>query len=242
MLVRPLITRPLGTLFNTNVTNITPELAFEGHKVLVVNIAVQEFRVAGRIANLLWKHCWQIAVMRRTPPIDGSCLRPTFIWMDEYQNFATNFDAEYQAVARSAGGCTVALVQNRESLIRTLRSQAAVDSLLENLQAKFFCQNTGETAEYASRLLGDRWVSVSSTSGGMSRPQAPGLEPTYSGNVSRHEQHRRYVERSRFTTLRRGGALNDNQVDCIVYCGGYEFTSPDGKEKLPYALLTFDQS
>jgi hypothetical protein len=37
-----------------------------------------------------------------------------FPWADEAQNFVTPFDAEYQAVARSAGGCTVYLTQNRE--------------------------------------------------------------------------------------------------------------------------------
>ncbi len=242
ILVRPLITRPLGTLFCTH-TNITPESLMAEGKILIVNLPVQEFRLAGQAANLLWKHCWQMTVLRRSPPNDGSYLRPTFIWMDEAQTFLTRSqDAAYQAVARSAAGCTVALVQNRESLVRTLHSEAEVDSLLENLQAKFFCQGTGATCEYASRLLGERWVTVKGMNVGRSTPQAEGFEPTMSGGVTSHEQHRRYVEPGRFTTLRRGGLLNNNQVDCIVYNGGYQFASPDGKERLPYALLTFNQS
>jgi hypothetical protein len=241
MLVRPLMTRPLGTLFGTH-TNVTPESAMAEGKILIVACPVQEFRLAGRVANLLWKHCWQIATLRRMQPTHGSNLRPTFIFLDEAQNFITNFDPEFQAVARSAAGCTVCLVQNRELLVRVLKSEAATDAYLANLQAKFFCQNTGPTTEYASRLLGERWVMVSGLNVGRSTPQAERFSPTVNGGVMSHEQHRRYVEPARFTTLRRGGPMNNNQVECIVYNGGYQFASPDGKERLPYALLTFNQS
>ena len=96
-------------------------------------------------------------------------MRPVFLWADEAQNFVTEFDAEYQAVARSAGGCTVYLTQNRESYRRVLGNSDAVDSLLGNLQAKFFCQNSGETNEWAAKLLGERWLNVTSTNVGRSR-------------------------------------------------------------------------
>jgi hypothetical protein len=161
--------------------------------------------------------------------------------MDEYQMFCAPFDAEYQSVARSSGGCTLAVVQNRESLVRVLRNEATVNSLLENLQTKFFCQNTGETCDYASRLLGERWVMTTGVNVGRSSSQTPGLEPTLSGGITRHEQLRRWVDPSRFTTLRRGGPANNYQVDCVVFKGGDQFASPDGKELLPYALLTFNQ-
>lgn len=156
MLVRPLITPPLGDIFTTT-TNIKPEDAFEG-KVIVIDLPVQEFRLVGRIANLAWKYCFQTAVLRRVQPADRkSFLRPVFLWADEAQNFVSKFDSEYQAVARSAGGCTVYLTQNRESFRRVLKNFDAVDSLLANLQAKFFCQNSGETNEWAGRTLGENY-------------------------------------------------------------------------------------
>ena len=95
-----------------------------------------------------------------------------FLWADEAQNFVTDFDAEYQAVARSAGGCTVYLTQNRESYRRVLGNSDAVDSLLGNLQAKFFCQNSGETNEWAAKLLGERWMDVTSTNVGRTGDEA----------------------------------------------------------------------
>ncbi len=226
MLVRPFITRPLRRLFSTD-TNVRPEDAFNG-KIIIVNLPVQEFRLAGRVANLAWKYCFQVAVLRRMQP-QGAYMRPVFLWADEAQNFISDFDAEYQAVARSAGGCTVYLTQNRESYRRVLGNDDAVDSLLGNLQAKFFCQNSGDTNEWAAKLLGERWVQVASTSANRNEQGA-------GGGVTRSEQRRYFVEPSRFTTLKRGGDVNNFLVECVVYKGGHLF-----EDGLPYKLLVFNQ-
>jgi hypothetical protein len=226
MLVRPFITRPLRKLFSTD-TTVKPEDAFAG-KIIIVDLPVQEYRLAGRVANLAWKYCFQVAVLRRMQPQRGY-LRPVFLWADEAQNFVSNFDAEYQAVARSAGGCTVYLTQNRESYRRVLGNDDAVDSLLGNLQAKFFCQNSGDTNEWAAKLLGERWVRISGTNVSRSEQGA-------SGGVSQTEQRRYFVEPSQFTTLKRGGDAYGFQVETIVYKGGHLFE--DGQ---PFKLLIFDQ-
>jgi type IV secretory pathway TraG/TraD family ATPase VirD4 len=240
MLVRPLITRPLGRLFSSD-TNIKPEDTFDG-KIIIVDIPVQEFRLVGRIANLVWKYCFQIAVLRRMQPTEkDKYLRPVFLHSDEVQNFVSSFDAQYQAVARSAGGCTIYLTQNRESLRRALKNDDAVDSLLGNLQCKFFCQNSGDTNEWAAKLLGERWIKTTSTNAGQSLndgAQMP-MNGSHNSGVTRSDQRRFFVEPSYFTTLKRGGALNAYQVEAIVYNGGYLFTN--GAEPLPYRLLTFNQ-
>jgi type IV secretory pathway TraG/TraD family ATPase VirD4 len=236
MLVRPLITRPLRKLFSTD-TNVKPEDAFAG-KIIIVDLPVQDFRLAGRVASLAWKYCFQVAVLRRTPPTNGY-LRPVFLWADEAHNFVTDFDAEFQAVARSAGGCTVFLTQNRESYRRVLGNNDAVDSLLGNLQAKFFCQNSGDTNEWAAKLLGERWIHTTSTNVGQSGAE----HHSPSSGVSRSEQRRYIVEPARFTTLKRGGAANNYQVETIVYNGGHQFPTVTGNkpEMLSYKLLTFNQ-
>ncbi len=240
MMARPLLTRPLRKLFSSD-TNVKPEDTFGG-KIIIVDLPVQEYRLAGRIANLAWKFCFQISVMRRMPPTDGKFLRPVFLWCDEAQNFVSKFDAEYQAVARSAGGCTVYLTQNRESYRRVLRNDDAVDSLLGNLQAKFFCQNSGETNQWAAMLLGERWIHVTSTNTGRSHNEGIQTvnEGSHSSGVSRSEQRRYFVEPSRFTTLKRGGPMHDFQVEAVVYNGGHLYQSSSG-ELLPYRLLTFNQ-
>ena len=244
VLTHPLLTRPLRKLFSSD-TTIKPEAAFDG-KIIIVDLPVQEFRLAGRIANLVWKYCFQIAVLRRMQPADRKTyLRPVFLWADEAQYFVSRFDAEYQAVARSAGGCTVYLTQNRESLRRVLGDDDAVDSLLGNLQCKMFCQNSGDTNEWAAKLLGERWINVNSTNVGNS---ASGdvlnqQGSNQSSGVTRSEQRRYFVEPARFTTLKRGGAAHKFQVQAIVYNGGHQFpTGAPGKEEmLPYKLITFNQ-
>ncbi len=230
MLARPFLTKPLRKLFSTD-TNIKPEDAFAG-KIIIIDIPVQEFRLAGRVANLVWKYCYQVAVLRRMQPKNGY-LRPVFLWADEAQNFVTEFDAEYQAVARSAGGCTVYLTQNRESYRRVLGNNDAVDSLLGNLQAKFFCQNSGETNEWASKLFGEHWTNINSTSVNQSNNDE---KNSSSAGVSRSEQRRYFVEPSSFTTLKRGGEACGFKVESIVYKGGHIFG--DG---MPFKLLTFNQ-
>jgi hypothetical protein len=239
MLVRPLITRPLRKLFSTD-TNIRPEDAFDG-KIIIIDLPVQDFRLAGRVASLAWKYCFQVAVLRRMPPQKGH-LRPVFLWADEAHNFVTDFDAEFQAVARSAGGCTVYLTQNRESYRRVLGSADAMDSLLGNLQAKFFCQNSGDTNEWAAKLLGERWMNITSTNVGQGSGTATDPARNTSG-VTRSEQRRYFVEPSRFTTLKRGGDAHKFQVEAIVYNGGHRFKNgaADQEESLPYKLLTFNQ-
>lgn len=245
MLVRPLITRPLRRIFSSD-SNIRPEDTFDG-KIIVVDLPVQEFRLVGRIANLAWKYCLQVAVLRRVQPTDRqSFLRPVFLWADEAHNFVSKFDSEYQAVARSAGGCTVYLTQNRESFRRVLKNYDAVDSLLGNLQCKIFCQNAGETNDWAAKILGERYINITSTNAGLSRndqafPMPQPQQAGYNAGVSRSEQRRYFVEPATFTTLKRGGAHYNYQVEAIVYNGGHLFTSSNG-ESLPYKLLTFNQT
>jgi len=233
MLVQPFITSPLRRLFSSD-TTITPEATFDG-KIILIDLPVQEFKLAGKISQLVWKYCWQVAVLRRTPPANGY-LRPAFLFADEAQNFLGGmFDAEFQAVARSAGGCTVYLTQNKESYQRVFGNEAAVDSLLGNLQTKIFCQNCGETNEWAARLLGERYVNITGTNVGR------GEEGRGHAGVSTSEQKRYFVDPSTFTTLKRGGDMYDRQVEAIVYNGGRQFLSASGKEMLPFKLLTFNQ-
>ena len=125
MLARPFLTRPLRRLFSTD-TTIKPEDTFDG-KIIIVDLPVQTYRLAGRVANLVWKYCFMRASLTRAQPGGDRYLRPIFIWCDEYQTFASDFDPEWAAVARSAGACGVFAVQNRESLIRELGNAATVE-------------------------------------------------------------------------------------------------------------------
>lgn len=236
MLTRPFTTRPLRKLFCEH-TTVRPEDAFDG-KIIIIDLPIQSYRLAGRVAALAWKFCFQMAVMRRQKTEGQDHHRPVFIWADEAQNFITDQDAEYQAVARSAGGCTVYLTQNRESYRRVLGNDDTVDALLGNLQCKFFCQNSSpDTNEWATKLFGERYLMIDSEGSSFSVQDSGGSTSAHSS-----EQRRSYVEAAQFSTLLRGGEVNGNQVEALVFNGGHQFTDSETGEQVPFKLLTFNQN
>ncbi len=236
MVVRTFLVPPLRALFS-GTTNMQPEDIFNGY-IIIIDIPTQTYFKAGELAQIAWKRCFQNAVLRHRMKNP----RPVVLWADEAQAFITRFDAEYQAVARSQRAATVYLTQTREGLRDKLGNDAAVDSLLANLQQKFFCQNGSiETNEYASRLLGSRYIDVDSTNVSahfgqqFNQQQNGGMH----GGSSTSEQQRHYVEESEFARLLKGGHANNYRVSCIYYQGGNTF--PLGDERVPYLRLTFDQ-
>jgi hypothetical protein len=235
MLARPFLTPPLRRLFSTD-TTFTPEMALQDGKIIIMDLPMQSHKLAGRMAQLAVKYAFQTALLRRGPGNNN----PAFLWADEAQLFATKYDAEYQATARSAGGCTVYLTQNREGLRNVLGSDDAVDSLLGNLQVKLFCQNGSvDTNTWASRLLGERYVSIASQSVN-NNLAADTNENRLTGGMSRSEQKRHYVEETEFAQLLKGGPVNNNLVTAIMYKGGTLFKK--GEEMVPYTTLAFKQS
>jgi len=132
------------------------------------------------------------------------------------------------------------MTQNRESYKRVLKNDDAVDSLLGNLTNKFFCANCGETNDWASRLLGERWVHIISTSAGQNN-NLMSQQPFASHNagVTRTEQKRNFIDAARFTTLKRGGPQYEHVVECVVYKGGHLFSN--GRDVIPFKLLSINQ-
>jgi hypothetical protein len=238
MTVQPFLYPPLRQLFTSGQSTITPESCFDG-KLVLIDITAQEFGLGARVAGLVWKHAFQTAVVKRNGA--RGTLRPVALFADEFQYWVTEKDAEYQAVCRSAAGCTVYLTQQRESISRIL-GETATENLLSNLNTKIFCQNTGATNLYASQLIDGRYVQVTGTSWGGNMNQSehgiPGTGTT--AGISRNEERRAYLEPSFFQRLRRGGAQNGGLVDAVIFVGGKLF-GEGGGEPLPYKVLTFRQ-
>ena len=82
---------------------------------------------------------------------------------------------------------TMYLTQNREIMRRALGSDDTVDAMLGNLQSKWFCQNCGETNDYAASSLGERWKEIEHS--GISYGSGSG-----GGHTETAEQRRFYVE------------------------------------------------
>ena len=241
MMVRPLITRPLRKLFSSD-TNVTPEDAFDG-KIIIVDLPVQEFRLAGRLSNLAWKYCFPSrrvaadATGERIPPPGIPCglTRRRISFPNSTPNIRPwpGPQEDAPSISRRTENRFAASSETTTRWIHCLAT----------CRQNSFARIPGDTNDWAARLLGERWVPVNSTNVSQSQKDAAQMSQgdNHSSGVSRSEQRRYFVEPSRFTTLKRGGALNDFQVQAVVYNGGTLFTSGPGKEPLPYHLLTFNQ-
>jgi len=240
-LVRPFLTRPLRPIFCEG-TNITPEMCFTEGKIILCDFPVAEYSTVGRLAALAFKRCFQLAILRRSGP-PGS-LRPAVWFCDEAQLFVSPGDIHYAAVSRSAGAINMLFTQSVSAMREALGSADRAENLLSNMGVKIFTNCSGETARWASELIGARYTKRNSISIGHNAPvdpQAQGSAGGTSGGVSRSEEHRPWVLPSEFQTLRRGGLANRKMVDTIIYAAGKTFTDNGKTEPQPFKRLAFEQ-
>ena len=190
-----------------------PELTHRG-VIIVLNLPVKEFGDAGRAAQVVYKYLWQQAVERREVTNETM---PVFLWVDEAQNFVTEYDMQFQATARSTKACTVYLTQNLPNYYAAMggtQSKYRVDSLLGNLQTKIWHANSDPmTNENAAETIGRSWQ-TRQTSG-----------ESFGGdyfNVSsgKNESFDYDVPPQSFTKLRKGGTPNNRIVEAIVFQNG----------------------
>lgn len=201
-----------------------PELTHQGI-VIVINLPVKEFGEAGRSAQMVYKYMWQQAAERRNIKEND---RPVFLWVDEAQNFASEYDMQFQATARSSRACTVYLTQNLPNYYAEMggaHSKHRVDSLIGNLQTKIWHANSDpETNTNAADTIGKSWHIREG--GGTSF----GGE-NVSISTSEQESYDYDVIPQIFTKLRKGGPLNDFIVQGIVFQSGRTWSN--GRTFLP---------
>ena len=209
--------RPFRELFSESPADprqiVKPELTHKG-AIVIMNFPVKEYGDAGRAAQVVYKYLWQQAAERRnvkeTP-------RPVFLWVDEAQNFATEYDMQFQATARSSRACTVYLTQNIPNYYAEMggeNSQYRVKSLMGNLQTKIWHANSDPmTNQEASEIIGKSWRKHK-TSG-----QSFGKE-TFNLNEGETESFDYDVAPQLFTKIPKGGKLNDFLVGGVVFQNG----------------------
>lgn len=189
-----------------------PELTHKG-VVIVMNLPVKEFGEAGRAAQVVYKYMWQQAAERRDIKENP---RPVFLWVDEAQNFATEYDMQFQATARSSRACTVYLTQNLPNYYAEMggaHSKYRVDSLVGNLQTKIWHANSDpETNKHAAETIGRSWQ-VRRSSGqtvGESVGFSQGQQESFDFDVPPQE----------FTKLAKGGPAYNNTVQAVLFQNG----------------------
>ena len=195
-----------------------PELSHQG-QIIIINLPVKEFGEAGRAAQVVYKYMWQQAAERRDITTNE---RPVFLWVDEAQNFASEYDMQFQATARSSRACTVYLTQNMPNYYAEMggaHSKYRVDSLVGNLQTKIWHANSDpETNLQAAEIIGKSWQTRQGTTTSMGG-ESVGV------SQSVNESFDYDVPPQSFTKLRKGGQLNRFEVEAILFQNGREWSN-----------------
>jgi NAD(P)-dependent dehydrogenase (short-subunit alcohol dehydrogenase family) len=143
----------LARIFCTDTTTV-PEMSHYG-AVIVLDFPLKIWQRGGMLAQHIFKYAWQRATERRQ--VDANT-RPCFLWADEYQLFASSYDAEFQSTARSSRACTVYMTQSVPALRDAVRStlpHETINALLNNFQTAIIhaCRDS-TTQNWAADSIG----------------------------------------------------------------------------------------
>jgi len=221
-----LLKDPIYSLFCSQPSTFTPEDTLDG-KIILLNLPVKIYGKAGRDCQLMFKYIWQRAMERRNIAENG---RPVFLFVDEAQQFLHEYDAEYQATARSSRIATVYISQNLPNYYANMggaKSDYRMKALLGTLGTKIFHANSDvDTNRYASELIGDAY------SEDVSR------NVTFAGQFQAGQNTALRLERmvrpEEFVALKNGGPLNDFQVEGYVHMQSRTFPSGESFEKITF--------
>lgn len=189
-------------------SNILPDMTENG-AIFVLDMPVQEYREAGRFAQVLFKTIYQRMVERRRDRSDTA--RPLFLWADESQLFSTHGDTTFQTTARESRIATVYLTQNLPNYYDAFGSDSGgrdrTKKLLGAFGIKIFHANGDlETNKYAEQLFGQELTWRESESSGYSDSTGSNYSShSSSGSASRHQAVDFSIRAKRFTEMLRGG-------------------------------------
>ena len=223
-----LLKDPVYSLFCNKPSTVLPDDCLEG-KIILLNLPVKLYHKVGRDSQIMFKYIWQRAMEKRNVHHNN---RPVFLWADEAQNFLHEYDAEYQATARSSRIATVYISQNLPNYHASmggLKSEYKVKSFLGTLATKIFHANADiETNKYASELIGEAYtedVSRTATAAG-----------SFSSSSTKSYKLEKMVRPEEITGLKTGGPVLNFIVEGYMHRQGRTF--PNG---LSFRKVSFKQ-
>lgn len=210
-----LLKEPVYSLFCSKPSNVYPEDSLKG-KIILLNLPVKHYHKVGRDIQIMFKYIWQKAMEKRNIAENG---RPVFLYADEAQHFLHEYDAEYQATARSSRIATVYISQNIPNYHANMggtNSDFKVKSFLGTLGTKIFHANADiETNRYASDLIGESYeITVQRTTG---------MAAQFSASKSESQLLAKMVRPEEFVSLKTGGPKNHKIVEAYLHKQGNSF-------------------
>lgn len=224
-----LLREPVFSVFCSKESTFTPDDCLKG-KIIIIDFPVKQYHKVGRDIQIMFKYVWQRAMEKRDVSENG---RPVFLWADEAQNFLHEYDAEYQATARSSRIATVYISQNLPNYFANMgggKFEYKVKSFLGTLATKIFHANADtETNEYASTLIGstfrEDWSKSTNTTNGKIS-----ITESVSYKLDRE------VRPEEFQTLLTGSKHNNHQVTAYVHIQGMRLIND-----MSYTRMKFNQ-
>lgn len=204
-------------------TTISPQV-FEEGKWVLVDMPIANYGVGGAFVAGAWKYATQRHVLRRKATAETPV---TCLWIDEYQNHITGYDAKYLAEDRSHLGCMIVLTQSMHSFFSSIGGREAhshTKALLTNFGTKIFMTlGDDESAQYAASLIGRGILHLGS--GDVRGNIFDQLERAGSGyHFSEHFEQ--LLQNGMFMHgLRTGGPENDYIAEGWVVRNGMPFSS-----------------
>jgi hypothetical protein len=219
----------LRQMFSGPITYV-PEL-MESGAIILVDIPTKEYHEAGQggqtIVKLLSQRFWEGRIENPHP-------WPSFLYVDESQNFINSHDTTFLQSSRESRVATVFITQNLPNFYAAFGGhdgRSKVDSLLGNFATKVFHANSDTTTNrYAEEIIGKAWCR------------------RYSGNVSLGNQgvqsgigfsdsYESVLPSSVFTMLKQGGEKNNFLAEAIVFKAGRSWNVTDKN----YLRVSFPQ-
>jgi hypothetical protein len=224
-----LLKDPVYSLFCRHRSTFTPEDSLKG-KIILLNLPVKHYFKVGRDSQVMFKYIWQRAMERRNVKENGL---PVFLWADEAQHFLHEYDAEYQATARSSRIATVYISQNLPNYHANMGGQASeyrVKSFLGTLGTKIFHANADiDTNMYASALIGEAYTE--------SIQKGRTISGSFSTSETSSYDLERMVRPEKFAGLKTGGPDNNYVVEGYMHRQSKSFS-----KDINYKKIIFNQN
>ena len=207
--------------FGSDSSSLSLEDIYRKGKILIVDQDVKRHGLVGQMTAAIIKLCFEKMIERREDITDPNA-RPVFLWGDECQFFALDYDQKFQTTARSSRTLTVYATQNLDNLYDGYGKEKA-NSLIGNLGTKIFCQNGDHTTnKWAADSIGQEVLRRHSQNIGDSKSGSMKGDYNKSDNFTEgwSEQKDYKVDIVEFTTLQTGGPRGQCKVGYIFWQSG----------------------
>jgi hypothetical protein len=207
--------------FGSDTSSLIMEDMYRQGKILIVDQDVKRHGLVGQMTAAIIKLCFEKMIERREDITDSNA-RPVFLWGDECQFFALDYDQKFQTTARSSRTLTVYATQNLDNLYDGYGKEKA-NSLIGNLGTKIFCQNGDHTTnKWAADSIGQEVLRRHSQNIGDSKSGSMKGDYNKSDNFTEgwSEQKDYKVDIVNFTTLQTGGPRGQCKVGYIFWQSG----------------------